>query len=80
MDRFVTDRNTTGFIKVVLDGEDRILGADAIGERSGEWIQLITLAIQNDLRAQDFAHTIFAYPSYSAIVRQAMIRHLRSRE
>ena len=79
VDRFVTDRHTAGFIKVIFDGEDRILGADAIGERSGEWIQLITLAMQNEMRAQDFVNTIFAYPSYSAIVRQALIRHLRSK-
>ena len=79
VDRFITDRNTAGFIKIMMDGEDRILGADAIGERSGEWVQLITLAIQNRMRAQDFAHTIFTYPSYAAIVRQALIRHLRSK-
>lgn len=80
VDRFITDRSTNGFIKIIMDNEDRILGADAIGQRSGEWIQLITIAIQNKMRAQDFAHTIFTYPSYAEIVMKAFTRYLRSKQ
>jgi len=79
VDRFVTSRSTNGFLKIIMDSDDRILGADAIGERSGEWIQLITLAIQNKMRAQDFVHTIFTYPSYAEIVKKALTRYLRSK-
>jgi len=79
VDRFVTSRSMNGFLKIIMDSDDRILGADAIGERSGEWIQLITLAIQNKMRAQDFAHTIFTYPSYAEIVKKALTRYLRSK-
>lgn len=79
VDRFVTSRSTNGFLKIIMDSDDLILGADAIGERSGEWIQLITLAIQNKMRAQDFVHTIFTYPSYAEIVKKALTRYLRSK-
>jgi pyruvate/2-oxoglutarate dehydrogenase complex dihydrolipoamide dehydrogenase (E3) component len=77
VDRFITDRATDGFVKIVMDADDLILGADAIGERSGEWIQLISLAIQNGMHAQDFAETIFTYPSYATIVRRALMGHLQ---
>jgi pyruvate/2-oxoglutarate dehydrogenase complex dihydrolipoamide dehydrogenase (E3) component len=79
MDRFITDASTTGFLKIIMDGDHRILGADALGARSGEWIQLITLAIQNKMCAQDFAHTTFTYPSYAEIVKKALVSHLQSK-
>ena len=78
IDRFVTDRSTTGFLKVVFDPQRRVIGADAIGAHAGEWIQLLTVAIKNQIPAQSFADTIFAYPTYSEIVKKAFTRFLRS--
>jgi pyruvate/2-oxoglutarate dehydrogenase complex dihydrolipoamide dehydrogenase (E3) component len=80
LDRFVTDLKTTGFIKIILNENDRILGADAIGAHSGEWIQLITMAIKNNISVESFADTIVAYPTFSEIVKKAFVRHLRTRE
>ena len=50
---------------------DRIVGADAIGAQAGEWIQLITLAIKQNLTPKDFSETIVAYPTHADIVRKA---------
>ena len=80
IDRFITDRKTGGFIKVVFNKKDEVLGADAIGAHAGEWIQLITFIIKNKIRAVQVADTIFAYPTYSEIVKKAFTRYLRSKK
>jgi pyruvate/2-oxoglutarate dehydrogenase complex dihydrolipoamide dehydrogenase (E3) component len=79
LDRYVTEGKTTGFVKIILGAEDRILGADAIGAHSGEWIQLVSMALKTRMPIQTFADTIVAYPTFSEIVKKAFVRHLRTR-
>jgi pyruvate/2-oxoglutarate dehydrogenase complex dihydrolipoamide dehydrogenase (E3) component len=79
IDRFITEGKTEGFLKVVLDQNDRIVGADAIGAQAGEWIQLITLAIKQNLTPEDFSETIVAYPTHADIVRKAFNKFLASK-
>lgn len=79
-DRFITDSNAIGFLKVIFNEHNFVIGADAIGAHSGEWIQLLTIAIKNKIPAETFADTIFAYPTYSEIVKKAFTRFLRTKE
>jgi len=79
VDRFTTESQTCGFLKVIMDENDNILGADAIGAHAGEWIQFITFAIQNKLSAQSFADTIFIYPTFSEIAKKVFTRFLRTK-
>ena len=79
IDRFITDRKTGGMIKVIFNTEDQVVGAEAIGSHAGEWIQLITLVIKNKIPAKDMADTIFAYPTYSEIVKKAFSRYMRTK-
>jgi pyruvate/2-oxoglutarate dehydrogenase complex dihydrolipoamide dehydrogenase (E3) component len=79
VDRFVTESQTCGFLKVIMDKDDTILGADAVGAHAGEWIQFMTLAIQNRLTAQNFADTIFIYPTFSEIAKKVFTRFLRTK-
>lgn len=79
VDRFITESKTAGFLKVVMDENDAILGADAIGAHSGEWIQLITMAMKNRLPITSFYDTIFIYPTFSEIVKKAFTRFLRTK-
>jgi pyruvate/2-oxoglutarate dehydrogenase complex dihydrolipoamide dehydrogenase (E3) component len=79
VDRFITESETRGFLKVVMDGNDRILGADAIGAHAGEWIQFITLAMNNELPVTAFAKTIFVYPTFSEIAKKVFTRFLRTK-
>ena len=79
LDRYVTDGKTTGFVKIILDADDRILGADAIGAHSGEWIHLIALALRTKMSIRAFADTILAYPTFSEIVKKAFVRYLRTK-
>jgi len=77
-DRFITDSKTGGFIKIVMDSENRILGATGIGAHAGEWVQCLTLAVKMGLKAEDIADTIFAYPTYAEIVKKSCSRFLRT--
>ena len=80
IDRFITDRKTGGLLKVIFNNEDLVLGAQAVGAHAGEWIQLFTPIIKNKIKAQQMADTIFAYPTYSEIVKKAFSRYLRTKE
>lgn len=79
IDRFITESSTRGFLKVILDENDVILGADAIGAQAGEWTQFFTLAIQHKLPIQAIADMIFVYPTFSEIVKKSMTRYLRTK-
>lgn len=80
MDRFVTDKSEIGFLKVIFNSENIVIGAEAIGAHAGEWIQFLTVAIKNKIPAESFADTIFAYPTYSEIVKKVFTRYLRTKE
>jgi len=79
VDRFITESKTRGFLKVVMDEDDRILGADGVGAHAGEWVQCITLAMKNELPITAFADTIFAYPTFSEIAKKVFTRFLRTK-
>ncbi len=80
VDRFITESETAGFLKLVMDQNDVLLGADAIGAHAGEWVQFLTYAIKQRLPIQSIAETIFAYPTFSEIVKKAVTRYLRTRQ
>jgi pyruvate/2-oxoglutarate dehydrogenase complex dihydrolipoamide dehydrogenase (E3) component len=79
VDRFITEGRTEGLLKVVMDENDVILGADAIGAHAGEWIQLITVAMVNKVPITGLSDTIFAYPTFSEIVKKVLTRYLRTK-
>lgn len=79
IDRFITDRKTGGMLKVIFNNNDFVIGAEAIGAHAGEWIQFLTVAIKNKIPAAQMADTIFAYPSYSEIVKKVFTRYLRTK-
>jgi pyruvate/2-oxoglutarate dehydrogenase complex dihydrolipoamide dehydrogenase (E3) component len=78
-DRFITDSKTGGFLKIVMDSDNRLLGATGIGAHAGEWVQCLTLPIKMGLKAEDIADAIFAYPTYAEIVKKACSRFLRTK-
>lgn len=78
-DRFITDSKVGGFIKVVMDADDTILGGTGVGVHAGEWIQILTLAVKHRLTATDLADTIFAYPTYAEVVKKSASRFLRTK-
>lgn len=71
-DRARTDDATAGLLIVIakrLSGQ--ILGAHIIGPRAGELIGTFTLAMENNISLYRLRSTIFAYPTYSLIIKKA---------
>ena len=79
IDRFITDSKVGGLLKVVMDGDNKILGGTGVGAHAGEWIQLLTVAIHAGMRAEEISTMIFAYPTYSELVKKAFTRFLRTK-
>lgn len=71
LDRFKTENKVKGFIKIILDKNEKIIGGHIIGAHAGEYIQNLTLAIQNGISVNQFAETIFPYPTFSEIMKMA---------
>ena len=55
----------SGYKVLVEEDTDRILGAHLLGPHSEEVINLFTMAIQFDLRADDLKKVRYTYPSHS---------------
>ena len=79
LDRFRTENTTKGFIKIILDKNDTIIGAHALGAHAGEYIQNLTLAMQHNITIQQLSGTIYPYPTFSEIVKKTFSRYLRTK-
>ncbi|HEV7209990.1 MAG TPA: FAD-dependent oxidoreductase [Mycobacteriales bacterium] len=79
VDRAVTDGDTEGFTRLVLDRKSRIVGATIVGPRAGEALGELVLAIRRGLRARDLAATTHAYPTYLYGTWDAAIAEVRNR-
>ncbi len=64
---------TVGFVKVVADAEhNEILGAHMIGPDVTEQLPVLTLAQQWDLTADEVSRNVFAHPTLSEAVKEAV--------
>ena len=71
-DRAKTDNDTSGLLVVIvrrLGGA--VLGAHIIGPAAGEILSLFTLAIDRKVSMWQLRSLIYAYPTYSLIVKKA---------
>lgn len=64
---------TDGFIKIISDAKSgRILGASIIGPRATELIAVLTTAVSNSLKVSQLKDTIFAHPTLSESIHEAL--------
>lgn len=64
---------TEGFIKVISDKKsDELLGASIIGPKATELIAIFTLAISCRLKISNIKETIFAHPTLSESIHEAI--------
>lgn len=64
---------TDGFIKIISDKKsDEVLGASIIGPKATELIACLTLAVSNHLKASAIRNTIFAHPTLSESIHEAI--------
>ena len=71
-DRAKTDNKTAGKLIITVKRlSGKILGAEILGERAGEIIAVLTLAIEQKISLWSLQKLIFAYPTYSSIIQTA---------
>jgi pyruvate/2-oxoglutarate dehydrogenase complex dihydrolipoamide dehydrogenase (E3) component len=69
LDRAVIDGYTSGFCKLIVESESRlILGAHIVGEQAVEIVQLVATAMAAGMRVEQLADLELAYPTYAAVV------------
>ena len=73
VDRAYAERDTEGFVKLVVTPGGKILGGHIVGTHAGEYIQEVTLAMRKGLGVLDLAQTIHVYPTLSMAVQQAAL-------
>lgn len=57
-----------GFIKVIVDDQEKILGAGIISKYAGELISIFSLCIKNELKLGDLKKCLFVHPTLSEII------------
>ncbi len=57
-----------GFIKLIVDEQERIIGAGIISESAGELINVMSLCIKNKLTLQDVKKCLFIHPTLTEII------------
>jgi glutathione reductase (NADPH) len=55
--------------KVVLDDDDKIIGAHLVGHGAAETIHAFAFAMRHGLRARDLKETVYAYPTFHADIK-----------
>ncbi len=78
VDRAITEQQTAGFSRLVLDGKGRVVGATIVGPRAGESLPEAVLAARHGLRARDLAASTHAYPTYSDGLWKAAIAQVQA--
>ena len=70
-DRAQTEKRTDGFIKAVVGGDGRILGATIVGKGAGDEIGVWAYAMANKQKIKSFTNFIAPYPTRSEISKRA---------
>ncbi|MFP3883041.1 MAG: dihydrolipoyl dehydrogenase family protein [Actinomycetota bacterium] len=63
----------TGMIKLIADkGEDRLLGATAVGPRATDVLGFLALAVQERIPLANLVNMIYAFPSFYGAIGEAI--------
>jgi pyruvate/2-oxoglutarate dehydrogenase complex dihydrolipoamide dehydrogenase (E3) component len=68
LDRAVTEDDTDGVTRVVLDAKGRVLGATIVAPRAGELVTELAVLVAHRGRLRDLASVVHPYPSWSQAV------------
>ncbi len=63
-----------GFIKILVDSQNQILGAHIVGNSATEIISQFSIALSNQLKVDDLIKTIFPHPTISESVHEALLQ------
>lgn len=71
LDRAIMDANEIGLAKFICDRSGNLLGAQIVGERAGEIISTVQIALKAKLNLARLSSTIFPYPTYGELLWHA---------
>lgn len=72
LSRAVASMNNEGFCQIISDEKDVIIGAQIVGGPATEIIHLIAFAIKNKTSVKELREMIFAHPTMSEIIKEAI--------
>lgn len=67
----LTVNETAGFVKIVVDADDTVIGGQIIGPHASDLIHEVALAVQNRLKVDAITATIHAHPTLAEMVLEA---------
>ncbi|WDH76150.1 FAD-dependent oxidoreductase [Exiguobacterium marinum] len=79
VDRFIAERQEAGFVKVITKKNGKIIGAHAVGESAGDWMQIVVYAMQRGDKIGKLSRMIYPYPSRSEAVKKVTDLYWRKR-
>ncbi len=77
-DRAKAENDITGFLKLNVGKRGKVIGATLIGDKAGEMIPLVTMAIKQKLKVTAFLNIIFSYPTESEIFLFASLKKVKA--
>lgn len=80
LDRAVTQAQTEGFTRLIVDKKGKILGGTIVGPRAGESLAELALAVRQSMSTTDIALTTHAYPTYSDGIWRAAVADVTDRQ
>jgi len=69
--RALTTDKTSGYLKVIADSDERLLGVRIVGARASDTIAEATLALEMDAKLDDLASTMHAHPTFPETLSEA---------
>ncbi|RWZ55283.1 NAD(P)/FAD-dependent oxidoreductase [Halobacillus fulvus] len=69
-DRFMAERSKEGIVKVMTTSSGKIVGAHAIGQGAGEWMQEVGTVQALNKKFQSISNIIHPYPARNNVVSQ----------
>ncbi|AOM84202.1 dihydrolipoyl dehydrogenase family protein [Salisediminibacterium beveridgei] len=77
-DRFIAERATTGFVKLLTDKNGRLLGAHAIGYGAGDFMQEAVGIMSRKEPAHSISNVVHPYPTHTEALKGASDQYWRS--
>jgi len=69
--RALTANKTSGYVKVIADADEQLLGVQVVGARASDTIAEATLALEMDASLDDIATTLHAHPTFPEALAEA---------
>lgn len=75
-DRALAESETEGFVKIILDKKERVIGCQIASPRAGEMIREWQLVIANKMKLSKVARSTYIYPTFGEASKWAAGSHL----